>query len=68
MYYLVQFVDDGILAIVTDKDLKTRDSDGLKEAKYGDTYYLCTVMYESGELTFHSMYAHADFCILLERQ
>ena len=59
MYYLVQFVDDGILAIVTDKDLKTRDSDGLKEARYGDTYHLCTVMYESGELTFHSMYALA---------
>ena len=48
MYYLVQFVDDGILDIKTDDDFRTRE-DGLKEAQYGDTFYLCTIIFESGE-------------------
>ena len=39
MYYLVQFVDDGILDIKTDDDFRTRE-DGLKEAQYGDTFLL----------------------------
>ena len=37
-YYLVQFVDDGIVYIVTENRLKT--TDGQKEAHYGDTHYL----------------------------
>ena len=48
VFYLVQFVDDGILDIKTDNDLRTRE-DGLKEAQYGDAYYLCTIIFESGE-------------------
>ena len=48
VYSLVQFVDDGILAICTSKNIRKRD-DGRKEAQYGDEYYLCTVMFESGE-------------------
>lgn len=46
VYYLVQFVDDGILDIKTDDDFRTRE-DGLKEAQYGDTFYLCTIIFES---------------------
>lgn len=53
VYSLVQFVDDGILAICTTKNIKTRDV-GRKEAQYGDGYYLCTVMFESGKLS-HSI-------------
>ena len=48
MYYLVQFVDDGILDIKTDDYLRTRE-DGRKEAQYGDTFYLCTIIFKSGE-------------------
>ena len=48
MYSLLQFVDDGILAICTPKNIRKRD-DGRKEAQYGDEYYLCTVMFESDE-------------------
>ena len=48
MYSLVQFVEDGILAICTPKNIRKSD-DGRKEAQYGDEYYLCTVMFESGE-------------------
>ena len=38
MYYLVEFVDDGIQDIKTDNDFRTRE-DGIKEAHYGDTFY-----------------------------
>ena len=48
VYYLVQFVDDGIFDIKTAKDIRTRD-DNRKEARYGEIFYLCTIMYESGE-------------------
>lgn len=48
MYYLVQFADDGILDIKTDDDFRTRE-DGLKEAQYGDTFYLCTIIFESDD-------------------
>lgn len=48
VYFLVQFVDDGILAICTSKDIRTRD-DGRKEPQYGVNHYLCTVMFQSGK-------------------
>ena len=38
----------GILDIKTDDEFRTRE-DGLKEAQYGDTFYLCTIIFESGE-------------------
>ena len=51
VYSLVQFVDDGILAICTPKNIRTTE-DGRTEAQYGDGYYLCTVIFKSGE-SFH---------------
>ena len=57
MYYLVQFVDDGILDIKTDDDFRTRE-DGLKEAQYGDTFYLCTIIFESGESKHFFCFEH----------